>query len=252
MTRAVPSRRALLVAAFVAVASSGLTSVHAAPDQRVRPGLAFTSASGQCSFGFLLKGSDGAHYASTVGHCAGVEEQERIWSRGAGPPVSNDDRRKVGHFVYAVEDSPRNVDFGLIKLDRGVLGNPQMCGWGGPTSLLTQPRAGAVELRHHGRGLLIGTALPSRRAIVQDLPREPYTYVLGAIAPGDSGSAMTTADGAALGNVAELAVNGRVAKAGYGIVRLEHALLAAERRLGVRFKLRTAALLPAPDPRAAC
>lgn len=245
--------RAFMSAALLGAVALAPMPGSAANDDRVRPGLAFrTEGGGQCSFGFLLSGSDRQMYAATAGHCGNAEDTERLWPRGDGPEVSNDKDRPIGRFVYAVEDTPNNVDFGLIRLYKGVKGNPQMCGWGGPTRLLSEPRAELTELHQHGRGLVVGDVVPNRTGFAPSLPREPYTVVQGPFVPGDSGSAVTTADGAAVGMVAELVVNGAKPTAGVGVVRLEHAVAAASRRLGIRFALRTAPLLPTPAATAAC
>ena len=245
-------RRSVLLVALSAVLLATQQAGSAASGERVRPGLGYSTDSGSCSVGFLLLGSDRQQYASTAGHCGGAEEDELLWAAGQGPAVRNDRGRTVGHFVYAVEDSSRGVDFALIRLASGIRGNPQMCGWGGPTRLLAEERNQPTELHQHGQGLVLGDSIPSRTAVVKALPREPYTIVQGPFAPGDSGSAMITADGAAMGLVAELTVDGSVPAAGAGIVRLEHAMAAAAKRLRVGLKLRTAPLLPAPLPTTAC
>ena len=242
----------IISAALLTAASVAAVPGWAAPDERVRPGLGYRVDGGLCSFGFLLAGSDGHSYAATAGHCALPADGEQVWLRGDGPVVSSDQGRPVGRFVYAVEDTPRNKDFALIRLNRGIRGNPQMCGWGGPTRLLTEPRSQISELHQHGQGIVLGDAVPNRTAVVSSLPREHYTIVQGPFAPGDSGSAMTTADGAALGIVAELVVDGAKPAAGAGIVRLEHALAEASRRLGIKLALRTAPRLAAPNPTSAC
>ena len=246
MFRVITSAVLLLAAVVSAVPG------WAAGDDRVRPGLGYTVDGGLCSFGFLLAGSDGHAYAATAGHCALAADGEQTWLRGDGPVVRSDQGHAVGRFVYAVEDTPRNKDFALIRLSKGIKGNPQMCGWGGPTRLLAEPRTQVTELHQHGQGIVLGEAVPNRTAVASTLPREPYTIVQGPFAPGDSGSAMTTADGAAVGIVAELVVDGAEPNAGAGIVRLEDAATDASRRLGVRLSLRTAPLLPAPSPTSAC
>lgn len=250
----------LLVVMSLIVAATSMTSATAADpirgDDRVRPGLGYSISDprdsavfDECSFAFLLAGSDGRQYVATAGHCAFVDEEERIWRKGDGPPVSNDAGRPVGQFVYAIEDSPRRQDFGLIRLSNGVKGNPQMCGWGGPTRLLTEARSGLTELHQHGQGFGFEDVSPNRTAFARSLPREHYSVVQGPFMAGDSGSPVTTADGAAVGVLAELTVGG---ESGAGIVRLEDAIRAATTRLGVRFTLRTAPLLPAPVPTAPC
>jgi hypothetical protein len=172
-------RNAVLLS-LLAVAPVAAVPAGASPsDDRVRPGLGYTSDLGGCTFGFLLAGSDGRSYAATAGHCAVKDGVERVWLRGDGPVVTNDQARPVGHFVYAVKDNSARVDFALIRLNEGIKGNPQLCAWGGPTRLLTEPREGLTELRQHGQGILISEVAPTRTAVARSLPREPYTFVQG-------------------------------------------------------------------------
>lgn len=245
-------RRSVLLLALSAMLLGTQQAGSAVDVERVRPGLGYSTGSESCSFGFLLQGSDRKQYASTAGHCGGADEDELLWAPGKGPAVRNDQGRTVGHFVYAVDYDSRGVDFALIRLTSGIRGNPQMCGWGGPTRLLAEERNQPTQLRQHGQGFGLGKAVPNRTAVVKALPREPYTVVQGPFAPGDSGSAMITADGTAMGLVVELTVDQSVPTAGAGIVRLEHAMAAAAKRLRIGLTLRTAPLLPAPLPTAAC
>lgn len=245
-------RRAVLLALVAITAATVGTASAAAPDDRVRPGLGYTSEGRGCSFGFLLSGSDRRLYAATAGHCGMRDDGERVWLRGDGPVVINDQKRRVGSFVYALDDDLKDVDFGLIRLDKGVEGNPQMCAWGGPTRLLTEARPELTQLRQHGKGLVIGNVTPTRTAVARSLPREPYTIVQGPFTPGDSGSSIMTADGAAMGQIVSLTIHALTPTAGAGVVRLEHALRAATQKIGIRFTLRTAPLLPTPLPTASC
>lgn len=246
------SRRVVMLALLAISATAAGTAGAAEPDDRVRPGLGYSSPTSSCSFGFLLSGSDGRLYATTAGHCALRDDEERVWLQGDGPVVKTDQKRSVGRFVYAIEDQPTFVDFALIRLDKGIKGNPQMCGWGGPTRLLTEARPELTHLRQHGQGDVISEVAPTRSAVVRSLPHEPYTVVQGPFVTGDSGSPVMTADGAAMGLMVELIVSALTADAGAGIVRLEHALQAATQKLGIRFTLRTAPLLPDPLPTASC
>lgn len=245
-------RRVALLAAAVVLATAGGTAGAAESDDRVRPGLGYTGPLDGCSFSFLLNGSDGRSYVATAGHCGVRSGEEKLWLRDDGPVVKNDEDRDVGRFVYAVKDNAKFIDFGLIRLARGIKGNPQMCAWGGPTRLLTEARPGLTELRHHGQGLVMRDVAPTRTAVARSLPHEPYTFVHGAASLGDSGSSVITADGAAMGQIVQIGVAPLAPDGGVGVVRLEHALRAATQRTGIRFTLRTAPLLPTPLPTASC
>jgi hypothetical protein len=245
-------RRAVLAALLASSTAVAGTAGAVEPDDRVRPGLGYSSPVNGCTFGFLLSGSDGGRYAATAGHCALPDDGERLWLPGDGPAVINDHNRAVGRFTYAVLDSAQSLDFALIRLDRGVKGNPQMCGWGGPTRLLTEARTQPTELRQHGQAVVVSEVAPTRTAVARSLPREPYTLVHGPFAPGDSGSAVITADGAAVGQIVALTVDILTPDVGVRVVRLEHALRSATQQTGIRFTLQTAPLLPTPLPTASC
>ncbi len=256
-------RRLLLLPALVGVlAATALPSTAAGPTAPlVRPGLTYSSPTAGCSFAFLFRGSDGRDYAATAGHCALDEDGRQTWRGDTGPVVTTDgDGRAVGRFAYAhLEEGgvDGSVDLGLIRLDAGLTGEPQMCAWGGPTRLLTEAVDGRTELRHHGGGLLLGDTVPTRRAVSDSLPKVPRLHALGAVSPGDSGSGTTTADGAAVGiNVTiepylDTGVTTNVVSL-MGMQRLDLAVAEAEQALGVRLVLRTAPLLDEPLPTARC
>jgi hypothetical protein len=61
-----------------------------------------------------------------------------------------------------------------------------------------------------------------------------------------------TADGAAVGQIVQIAADVLAPDGGAGVVRLEYALQAATRKIGIRFTLRTAPLLAAPLPTVTC
>lgn len=244
------TRRTLVAALAVAVVCGFATSAAGQPgavvNDRVRPGLGFTPVAmspsalhprGICSFAFLFRGSDGREYASTAGHCAGIGPQDdALWRPGEGPEVMDDRGRSAGRFVYARRDEARGGDFGLVLLPRGTRGNPQMCRWGGPTRMLTEERDGVVYLRHYGQGLLFGTVAPDRRAVAHaGLAREVEIKVSAATAPADSGSALSTADGAAVGVLVNFGIRSASrGLAGAGATRLDLAVAEASRVTGVR------------------
>jgi len=129
----------------------------------VRPGaVAFnTKDRTDCTFGFILRGTDGARYALLGHRCApasrpdvslkvGPSNEERTWAVGKGPQVSDSTGKPVGRLVYDVRifeaplfETVVLVDFALMRLDRGVRYSPVMCQFGGPhginATIDTQP-----------------------------------------------------------------------------------------------------------------
>jgi len=213
------------------------------PCTGVRPGAEIRTAHGPCSMGFLLAGRDGRKYISTAGHCVlGKEEAERSWTRGSGSVAHDADGKRIGTTVYAVqldiEGSQSGIrDFALIRLDPGVAADPQMCHFGGPTSLDTAANAGTMTFEHVGTGAL---GLRARTAAApRGLYRDDYVYAFGAAAPGDSGGALTRG-GAAVGLVTQLSYG---ALGNIGINRLSPHLARAGKLIGTTLTLRTAPLL---------
>ena len=248
-----------MAAVLVATAAPGSAAGPTAP--LVRPGLTYTTGDSGCSFAFLFRGSDGRDYAATAAHCVLQEDGRRVWPDGTGPRVTTPDGRAVGGFAYARMETPGeavlDVDVAFIRLDRGLFGNPQMCGWGGPTALLTTEVRGRTELRHNGGGMVLGDAVPTRTAVTDRLLRQPRLHALGALSFGDSGSGTTTSDGTAVGinvTLEPFVKGGGDGTFAYtvGMQRLDLAVEEASRALGVRLSLRTAPLAPTPLPSQRC
>jgi hypothetical protein len=119
--------------------------VGLSPCSGVRPGAPVTTDSGLCSLNFMFQGSDGDRYMGTAGHCVLLDEttgpldfgnlpaKEEVYPRGAGPEARDAGGARIGEFAYAILADPK--DFALIRLDKGVSANPQMCHFGGPTGI---------------------------------------------------------------------------------------------------------------------
>lgn len=245
--------RLLVVLSAAAVSLPLATAGHASPSApRVKPGLTYSTERGAgCSFAFLFTGSDGREYVTTAGHCAFDEKDRGTWKGDTGERVFDDRGQTVGRFAHG--DLGDSTDFALIRLDRGLSGDPQMCAWGGPTSLLTDAPRQQVELHHNGGGIGYESTIPSRRAYANGIPRQSIVRALGVVSFGDSGSGTTTAAGAAVGINVHITVgvdNGLPTL--FGMARLDLAIEKAERSLGIQLKLRTAPLLPEPLPTTRC
>ncbi|HVE99368.1 MAG TPA: trypsin-like serine protease [Mycobacteriales bacterium] len=214
------------------------------PCTGVRPGAQIQTAHGPCSMGFLFTGRDGRRYVSTAGHCVlGTEKVERSWADGRGSVAADSTGKRIGTAVYAVqvdvEGTPSGInDFALIRLDRGVAADPQVCHFGGPTSLDTSVENSQVVFQHVGTGV---AGLRARSAFSPaGLNRPDYIYAHGVAYPGDSGGALQRDNGAAVGLVTQLSYGplGNI-----GINRLGPHLARAGKLLGTTLTLQTAPLL---------
>ena len=211
------------------------TPVGVGPCDGVRPGGFHRTKIGGCTWNFLFKGSDGRKYMGTAGHCL-VSGGEKAWPQGGArvKGLIDGDEVRIGEAAYGVRDGRR--DFGLVRLDKGVPVSAKMCHFGGPSGDAIDPENGTL-LHHYGNGLIYGDTVPARTSVAADVLNDPWTvYSVGPALFGDSGSAVITEDGNAVGVLVHLSA------AGVGISRLAPHLERAEAKLGIDFKLQTAPL----------
>lgn len=185
----------------------GATPIGVGPCDGVRPGGYHETKIGGCTWNFLFKGSDGHKYMGTAGHCL-VSKGEKIWKRGEGSKVEGlieGGQERVGEAAYADNSGIR--DFGLVRLDRGVPTSPTMCHFGGPTSGAIDPATGTL-LEHYGNGLVYGDTIPARTSVANGQGDKWTVYSAGAALFGDSGSAVITEDGHAVGALVHLGAFG--------------------------------------------
>lgn len=202
----------------------------------IRPGALMTSPAG-CTMNFVFRNgpSGGDRYIGTAGHCVG----------GIGQRVSLSGVGAMGTVVYVGRDDPdydyRLLDFALVKVDAARVSqvNPAMCHWGGPTSMVAPPPlfAHAVPVVHYGHGIVTGTfkETKARRGLAFWWGSLNFWF-LGAVAFGDSGSAVMTMDGAAAGVAVEITAFDNKA------TRIDVSIDRASRYLGVPLTLMTAPL----------
>jgi hypothetical protein len=219
----------------------------------VRPGAIVQTDIGSCTFNFLFAGSDGNRYIGTAGHCilaqgpVAGDVGEFTWAPGTGPVARDATGQRVGEFAYAIQQDPK--DFALIRLDPGVEASPQMCHFGGPTGINNDITPLPVALQYFGNGLGVGTVLPARTALAIGTPDPDHVFAQGLTIPGDSGAAINSADGRAVGVVVTLGAHlGSIGLGGLdaglmGITRLGPQLARAGEVLGLGFLLYTAPLL---------
>lgn len=213
----------------------------------VRPGAMYfrTSDGARCSMSFLFRGSDGRDYAASAGHCIWTESnitpapnKEEKWDPGAGMAVVDRDDKTLGRFAYGAWTEDR--DFSLIRLDPGVQPSAAMCYFGGPAGMYKTHASDPIVLKFFGNGNVIGALLPARSAVAEDTSDRFFVYAFTASAPGDSGSAVITAAGPALGTLVGLNLLGGETI----ITRLDESIRRAEAFTGIRFSLQTAAVTP--------
>lgn len=211
-----------------------------APCPGVRPGAAYVTTVGGCTLGYVFSGSDRATYVATAAHCAVDNNTTMAWPKGNGPvagdPVTG---KEFGRFVYATRNDAGNSDFALVKLNKGVPYDPQMCYFGGPTGIATNVDFDPVALVHYGNGYAMDYTQARTAYAAHGLRRPDWVTAFGAMSPGDSGGPVGTDTGLAVGVVDQIAVNGN----GYLIVqRLGPGVDAAQKALRLKLTLRTAPL----------
>jgi hypothetical protein len=164
----------------------------------VRPGASVLTPVGQCTLNFLWHGSDGRDYIGTAGHCLleGTKQTQAVYRPGEGPPARDSGGRPIGEFAYAALDPVS--DFALIRLDRDVDADPEICRFGGPTGLAADPLPVLTPLQHVGRGSLTGSLSPARTQLALDSAGTRLLTGLGLASPGDSGSPVVAVDGRAV------------------------------------------------------
>jgi hypothetical protein len=192
----------------------------------IRPGGWIISPAG-CTTNFVF-GTRRNYFIGTAGHCAKVGQRVTMV---AAPGVL----MSIGRTVKSVNRGIGN-DFALInvrpKMEKYV--NPSMTYFGGPTRAGVPRRGNVVE--HAGHGLVIGTGgTPRAGVVVYHGPGRrgrgnAFAWV-GAATPGDSGSAVRKANGAAVGDLTHLITGGRYAPGDVAGTTIHRMLQIAGRRL---------------------
>jgi hypothetical protein len=147
-----------------------------------------------CPMGFFYAGSDGHVYATMAGHCHLYQPSTRTvtYPPRKGPLVLGSRERRVGEVAFARFDT--EVDFGLVRLFRGISHTPQQCYWGGPTRLDTTTSSATETVR------ALGTI--TAHQIVLREGRNGTHRITSATPPTfDSASLVTGQDGALIGHV---------------------------------------------------
>jgi len=234
---------------LIAVPAAGKLPVGIGTCPGVRPGAVVETKVGLCTLNFLFTAPDGERFIGTAGHCilggdselAGDNGGEKTWAKGTGPEAKDSKGHRIGEFAYAVLQDPK--DFSLIRLDPGIQASPEMCDFGGPTGINNDISDGPRVLEYWGNGIGIGTAVPARSAIALGFPNADHVYAAGLALPGDSGSAVITEDGRAVGVLVTVGVHGfgidqnGIDAGTIGITRLAPQLARATQVLGTPLTL---------------
>lgn len=250
--QAAPFTLGNVACSLIAVPAAGKLPVGIGTCPGVRPGAVVETKVGLCTLNFLFTAPDGERFIGTAGHCilggdselAGDNGGEKTWAKGTGPEAKDSKGHRIGEFAYAVLQDPK--DFSLIRLDPGVQASPEMCNFGGPTGINSDISDGPRTLEYWGNGIGIGTAVPARSAVALGFPNADHVYALGLALPGDSGSAVITEDGRAVGVLVTVGIHGfgidqnGVDLGTVGITRLAPQLARASQVLGTPLTLVTA------------
>lgn len=233
-------------------AADGAAPVATGTCPGVRPGGRVVTDIGLCTYNFLFSSPDGQRYIGTAGHCilgAGPTELdagEQMWAAGAGPVAKDSAGNRVGEFAYAALESETERDFALIRVDPGVETSGEMCHFGGPTGVNDDLSPDPVVVEYFGQGVGVGSTIPARSGAAVGLPDAHHVYANGIALPGDSGSAVNTSDGRALGVLVTTGFHGLglsdngVDFGTMGIRRLSPLVSRASEVLGVPLQLVTA------------
>jgi hypothetical protein len=217
----------------------------------VRPGAEVQSEVGLCTLNFLFESPDKERFIGTAGHCilatdnpvAGDNAGEKTWPKGQGPAAKDSTGKRIGEFAYAILQEPK--DFSLIRLDPGVDASPEMCQYGGPTGINEDISDGPKVLHYFGNGIGIGSTVPARSAVSLGFPNADHVYGVGLALPGDSGSAVITDDGRAVGVLVTTGLHGAgidengVDFGTMGITRIVPQMNQASKALGFKLSMVT-------------
>jgi hypothetical protein len=254
---AVASAAAAALAAVVVpgTASAAVSTWAPAGQAAVHPGvMTNTEGGGQCTSNFIFSNATDV-FIGQAAHCAGTGAPTETSGCAAatkplGTPVTIAGASKPGKLVYSSwitmakrGEKDANTcafnDFALVKIDPADVAkvNPSLPFFGGPTGISTSPTAVGDRILTFGNSMLRAgvTALSPKEGISlgDDGGGWSHTcYTASPGIPGDSGSAVLTGDGKALGVLTSLAVAPLAGSNGVGDLSRELTYLNANGGLG--------------------
>ncbi|HEV8361389.1 MAG TPA: hypothetical protein VGR28_13145 [Candidatus Thermoplasmatota archaeon] len=164
----------------------------------IRPGAWLQLGPADCTASFVVRDASGALYITTASHCTHALGERVKYTSNAliaaqAPPTE---------FGTVVARWPQGYDAALIKIDAAKYGDvsPRMIGWGGPTGLATSAPAADTQVLHYGWGwwTWMDHTTRCRIGVMDSFDSQTWWYD-GPVGNGDSGSAVMTEDGLALG-----------------------------------------------------
>ncbi len=196
-----------------------------------------SSRSTLCLMGFIYQGSDRELYASMPGSCylETVTAEAVTFKPRKAPVVRDSTTRILGELAFAVNDG--TVDFGLIRLRRGITVVPQLCHFGGPTRTETATTATPMSAREVDLFAAQPVALPLGLADAHRLTAVGFAL---------ASALVTTEDGALIGTVVPGPASTLLGIIGPGVMTVERparGLAAASRALRLKLSLLTADLI---------
>jgi hypothetical protein len=152
-----------------------------------------------CTMAHVVRDAAGKLYVLTAGHCVG----------GVGQRVALTNDGDIG-FVRAFRNQGVGNDFALVEIDLADYArvDPNMLGWNGPVGLASAPETGLAA--HYGWGALTWQAHATRcRQALTQLEwwgANSFAF-LGVAIWGDSGSAVNSPSGKAMGILTHISPN---------------------------------------------
>lgn len=200
-------------------------------DATIRPGVQMRSDGGQCTSNFVfLDPYNTTVYLGFAAHCVGGGDSsdtngctDNVNPAPIGTKIDVEGANKPAVLVYSSWTAMRKIgessseicavnDFALVALhpDDAPLAHPAMLTFGGPTQLATSVSLGDKVLTFGNTGLRPGPSqLDAREGYVSSSGVWSTTiYAVTPGLPGDSGSGVLTADGAALGLLVTVSLTG--------------------------------------------
>jgi Trypsin-like peptidase domain len=247
---------AAMASAAVLVPGTAAAGPSWAPEAQatVHPGVVTVTDGGECTANFIFFNARDV-FIGQAAHCAGTGAPTQTsgcsaGSKPLGTPVTITGASKPGRLVYSSwitmtqrhEQDANTCDFNdlaLVQIDRADLGkvNPSVPSFGGPTGLATGPTAiGETVLSYGNSPLRAGISpLSEKEGIIVGNEGGGWSHICYTATPGipgDSGSAVLTSDGKALGVLTSLALAPLTGSNGVGDLARELDYLNAHGGLG--------------------
>lgn len=194
------------------------------PIQPGAPILGFVDRASQaCTLNFVYEDAEGTLYIGAAGHCTGPEGVR------VAHPVLGSFGTVVFHHVHnpgtpqlgTPTEGPQALDFSLIEIDedKHAYVDPSVRGWGGPTGVAEEVEQGSLVHLYGHAGVAKATEPTRQRSGIYEYAIEEGAYEGWYVAAhptygGDSGGAILTGDGRALGTMNTVAATAGGTQAG--------------------------------------